>query len=94
MTKALHDLMGRLDGDLIGLRGVMSKMAAVPPPSNPTYEQVGPSPAPSIEAKLEDYQHAKKLLEEIEGLCKSAGTEIDKELKIQEPPASSSTKSK
>ena len=88
MTKALADLLGRLEGDMLALQGMGAKMAPAAPPSNPTFEQAAPPLPQTIQAKREDYAFTKKLLEEIKGLCDSADAEIDKELKVpQQPPA-------
>jgi len=85
MTKALTDILGRLNGDMLALNGMAAKYKQQEPPSNPTFEQVAPPPPPVTQATIEDYQYTKKLLEEIQGLCAAADAEIDKELKIPQP---------
>ena len=91
MSKALADILGRLEGDMLALQGMGSKMAPVADPSNPTRDQAAPPPPPTIQAKKEDYAFTKKLLEEIKGLCESADAEIDKELKVPQPEGATSS---
>ena len=88
MSKAVSDMLGRLEGDLLALQGMAVKLR---PPSFPlgepnttrSQEQFPAPPAPPI--SRQDYEFTKTLLAEIKGLAQSASDEIDKELKIPAP---------
>jgi hypothetical protein len=87
MTKALSDILGRLNGDMLALQGMEAKVSPPPPgPPATTAEQEAAAAPPAFKGKKEDYDHVKKLLEEIAGLAKSASEEIDKELKVPPQP--------
>jgi len=45
MTKALTDILGRLNGDMLALNGMAAKYKQQEPPSNPTFEQADRAPA-------------------------------------------------
>jgi hypothetical protein len=87
MSKALSDMLGRLQGDMLALQGMAAKYAGPPPAStNITFEQQAYPPPPAPMPTREDYVYTMKLLEEIEGICKAAEEEIKKEMKIPPPP--------
>lgn len=93
MSKALVDILGRLDGDMLALQGMGSRLQPPLEDRPLTMEQEAAPKPPPFKVKKEDYDHVKKLLEEIAGLAKSASEEIDKELKVPPPPEAESSPS-
>jgi hypothetical protein len=92
MSKAITDIINRLEGDLLALQGYSAKFA--PPPSsaptpNMTFDQ--PVAPPAVKPTKADYDYVKKLLDEVQGLAKSASEEVDKELKVPPPPVEDTT---
>jgi hypothetical protein len=86
MSKQVTDILGRMQGNVLALKGMYDKLAVPVGPTNPTFEQT-PIPAPMApNATHEDYTYVQKLLKEIESQAQSASAEIDKILQVPPPP--------
>jgi hypothetical protein len=94
MSKEVVDILGRMQGNVLALKGMYQKLTPMTGPSNPTFEQLGPAPTMAANATHEDYTFVQKLLKEIEAQAHDASAEIDKILQVPpqpgtEPPPSS-----
>jgi hypothetical protein len=88
MSKAITDIINRLEGDLLALQGYSAKFSpphSSAPTPNMTFDQ--PVAPPQAKPTRADYDYVKKLLDEVQGLAKSASEEVDKELKVPPPPS-------
>jgi hypothetical protein len=86
MSKEVSDILGRMQGNVLALKGMHDKLSTPTAPSNPTFEQLGPTPTMASQATHEDYTYVQKLLKEIEGQAHSASAEIDKILQVPPQP--------
>ena len=86
MSKEVADILGRMQGNVLALKGVYTKLVPPVPPSSPTIDQIGPAPKMAPEATYEDYEYVQKLLDEIAGQAESASKEIDKILQVPPGP--------
>lgn len=85
MSKKVADLLARMQGDFIALKGMYTKLARPEAPSNPTFDQEAyPAPLAPLppEPSYEDYTYTKRLLTEIGTLAADASAAIDEALKI------------
>ena len=86
MSRPVADILGRMQGNVLALKGMYEKLTPVVPASNPTFEQVGPPPTMASLATHEDYTFVQKLLHEIEAQARDASAEIDKILQVPSQP--------
>jgi hypothetical protein len=86
MSKSVTDILGRMQGNVLALKGMNEKLTTPVPPTNPTIEQVGPAPTMASLATHEDYTYVQKLLKEIESQAHDASAEIDKILQVPPQP--------
>jgi hypothetical protein len=90
MSKPVTDILGRMQGNVLALKGMYDKLSIQIPPSNPTFEQT-PAPTMASLATHEDYSFVQKLLKEIEAQAHDASVEIDKILQVPQPPGEGGT---
>jgi hypothetical protein len=86
MSKAVSDILGRMQGNVLALKGMNEKLSPQVAASNPTFEQLGPPPTMASLATHEDYTFVQKLLKEIEAQAHDASAEIDKILQVPPQP--------
>jgi hypothetical protein len=86
MSKQVADILGRMQGNVLALKGMNEKLSTPVPPSNQTFEQIGPPPTMASTATHEDYTYVQKLLKEIEAQARDASAEIDKILQVPPQP--------
>jgi len=84
MTKEVIDILGRMQGNVLALKGMHEKLSPQVPVNNPTFEQT-PVPKMAALATHEDYTFVQKLLKEIEAQAHDASAEIDKILQVPQP---------
>jgi hypothetical protein len=90
MSKEVTDILGRMQGNVLALKGMNEKLSPPVGPTNPTFDQL-PKPTMAANATHEDYTYVQKLLKEIEGQAASASAEIDKILQVPPPPGGETT---
>jgi len=91
MANAVTDILGRMQGNVLALKGMHDKLSTPVGPSNLTFEQTPPPPTMAALATHEDYTFVQKLLKEIEAQAHDASVEIDKILQVPQPPVEGGT---
>jgi hypothetical protein len=88
MSKEVTDILGRMQGNFVALKGMYTKLAPIPDPSNPTIQQEAyPIPAQGTAVPLhEDYEFTQRLLKDISQQALDASAAIDKALNVPQQP--------
>jgi hypothetical protein len=86
MSKAVTDILGRMQGNVLALKGMHEKLSTPTGPTNPTFEQLPPPQPMAAAATHEDYTFVQKLLKEIEAQAHDASAEIDRILQVPPQP--------
>jgi hypothetical protein len=84
MTKAIGDIIDRVQGAATALRGVRARLTRLPPdqPAPASTPEVPPAAPPP--PTQEDYDHAKQVIAEMKGQLDALEAEVSRESKVPE----------
>ena len=81
MTKAIGDIIDRIQGAANALRGVRAKLTRQPPPPGIPSTDVQPPQIPP-EISQEDYDHAKKVVADLKAQVDALEAEVSRESQV------------
>lgn len=81
MSKTTDDLIDRIQGAAMGLRGVKTKLS---PQAAPAQVEVVTPAAPPPEVTQEDYDHAKKVIAELKANIEQLEAQVSRDSKAVE----------
>ena len=90
MSKQTDDLIDRVEGAAVALRGVKVKLSPQPTLVAGEISAVA-GPAPQVTP--EDFAFAKKVIEDMKGALEALEAEVSRESKVPEPSAEGKAKS-